>query len=61
MSTAAPVKQTRKAYTRTDYGYLAQFYTTSHAADCAAHLGRTVGSLKGFIRRNPELMKRPRF
>ena len=62
MSTAAPVKQTRRAYTRTDYGYLARYYTTNTAtaAACAAALGRKVGSLKGFLIRHPQLQKRAR-
>ncbi len=60
MSTAAPVKQSRKAYTRAEYGYLVQHYPTQNAAACAKALGRTLGSLKSFLAQHPELRKHPR-
>lgn len=53
----APARATRRPYTRADYNYLRQHYANSTLAACAAHLGRTVGSLKGFIYQHPELRK----
>jgi|GEM_PF-6176020 len=40
--------------------YLAQHYTDATGPELAQQLGRTLGSLKGFIRANPELQKRPK-
>ena len=52
--------QTRRAYTRKDYNYLLQHYSEATGPKLAKQLGRTLGSLKGFIRANPELRKRGR-
>jgi len=51
-------RQTRRAYTRKDYNYLLQHYREATGPQLAKQLGRTLGSLKGFIRANPELRKR---
>ncbi|AHJ98955.1 hypothetical protein Hsw_3360 [Hymenobacter swuensis DY53] len=53
-------RRTRRAYTRADYRYLVQHYTDGTGPQLARQLGRTLGSLKGFIRANPELRKRGR-
>jgi hypothetical protein len=59
MSTqAAPrIRQSRRPYTSADYRYLVQHYREQSAPVLAAHLGRTVGSLYGFIADHPELRK----
>ena len=59
MSTqAAPEgRQTRRPYKTSDYQYLAQHYAHATAAACARALGRTVGSLRGFLHEHPELHK----
>ena len=48
----------RRPYTTADYRYLAQHYAQATGPELAAVLKRTLGSLKGFIRANPELRKR---
>ena len=48
----------RRPYTTADYRYLAQHYAQATGPELAAMLNRTLGSLKGFIRANPELRKR---
>jgi hypothetical protein len=51
-------RQRRRPYTRAEYRYLAQHYAEATGPELAQQLGRTLGSLKGFIRANPELRKR---
>jgi hypothetical protein len=48
----------RRPYTTADYRYLAQHYAQATGPELASVLNRTLGSLKGFIRANPELKKR---
>lgn len=57
---ASQPRQTRRAYTRADYKYLQRHYYDGTGPELAKQLGRTLGSLKGFIRANPELRKRGR-
>lgn len=59
-SPPAQSRQTRRAYTRADYKYLKCHYYDGTGPELAKQLGRTLGSLKGFIRANPELRKRGR-
>ena len=50
----------RRAYRTSDVRYLARHYPHATAAACARALGRTVGSLRNFIHRYPELRKQGR-
>ncbi|WP_460621476.1 hypothetical protein [Hymenobacter tenuis] len=51
---------TRRGFGTADRRYIAQFYLTCSAADVAAHLCRPVGSIYQYVKRHPELQKRPR-
>ena len=51
-------RPTRRAYTRADLRHVAAHYSDATGPLVAQQLGRTLGSLKGLIRRHPELKKR---
>jgi hypothetical protein len=51
---------TRRGFATSDRRYIEQYYLTSSAQEIAAYLGRPVGSIYQFVKRHPELQKRPR-
>lgn len=51
-------KPTRRPYTLADLRLIRTHYRDCTAAELAQRLGRTVGSLRGFIQARPELHKR---
>ena len=59
--TSAPPSARRRPYTTHDYKHVAQHYSDHTAAECAAALNRTRGSLYTFISRYPELRKHAKF
>ena len=56
----SPSPTPRKPYRQAERLYIKQHYSQGNAATVADHLGRTVASLYQFVKRNPELLKRPR-
>jgi hypothetical protein len=48
----------RRPYTTGDIRFIRAHYKDCTAAELAQRLGRTVGSLKGFIQARPDLHKR---
>lgn len=51
---------TRRSFSTADRRTIAQQYHSTPALELAALLGRPVGSLYQFVKRHPELQKRPR-
>jgi hypothetical protein len=58
-ATPSQPRQTRQPYTTTDIRYVHAHYKDCTAAELAQQLGRTLGSLKNFIQRQPDLRKYP--
>ena len=48
----------RRPYTTAEVRTIRTYYRDCTAAELAVRLGRTVGSLRGFIQARPELHKR---
>lgn len=53
-------RSTRRGFGTADRRAIAQLYATSSAAQLAAQLGRPIGSIYQYVKRHPELQKRPR-
>ena len=59
LATSGP-RPTRRPFRTSDYRFLATHYPHRTAKDCADALDRSVGSLRNFIHRYPELRKQGR-